>query len=138
MHVEELEKKKEEFEKEKENLYKLAESEKIKSENLKHEMQSRLETMQKELIKGGDALKEKEKEKEHEKYKLMKKLNKQKQKEEEFINENLKKESDLKMLEEHYKNAEEELIALRVKVKELQKDCRSYKNELDDIHSENE
>lgn len=67
IYLEEFEKKQEEMEIEKENLKKLAESEKERAEALKLEMQSKLEQMQKELIKGGDALMAKEKEKEHEK-----------------------------------------------------------------------
>jgi len=68
----------------------------------------------------------------------MKKLNKQKAKEDELINERIKKEQDLKLMEENYKNAEDELVGLRMKVKQLQKDCRMYRDELDDIHRENE
>jgi predicted nuclease with TOPRIM domain len=68
----------------------------------------------------------------------MKKLNKQKAKEDELINEQIRKEQELKLMEENYKNAEDELNGLRMKVKQLQKDCRMYKDELDDIHREHE
>lgn len=138
IYIEEFERKKEEIEKEKEDLKQLAESEKEKAELVKNEMEKKLEQMQKELIKGGDALLLKEKEKEHDKYKLMKKLNKQKAKEDELINQRIKKEQDLKLMEENYKNAEDELVGLRMKVKQLQKDCRMQKDELEDIHRENE
>lgn len=68
----------------------------------------------------------------------MKKLNKVKAKEDELINEKIKKENELKLMQENYQNAEEELEGLRTKVKQLQNDVRMYKSELDDIHHENE
>lgn len=79
----------------------MVESEREKAEKLKLEMSSKLEKMEHELIKGGEALEKAEKEKEKEQYNLQMKLLLQKKIQDKLIKERQLKEEEKLLIEEN-------------------------------------
>lgn len=86
---------------EKENYIKEIENDKMRAENAKQEMELHIRKLQEEMIKGGEALKEKDKLIEREKYKLQKQLEEKNKQQQKLIDEQRKKEEEFLTVEQN-------------------------------------
>ncbi len=101
-------------------------------------LQGMMQQLEHQLVRGGKALNEEQKTHAMAYRELQLKLKKQKKKEKQLQLEKLQKEDEVLMVEQHYKDLQEECDENRKNIKKLRAKYQAAIDEINDLHQEHE